>query len=120
MVVHTLLLLLSGCVLRVGLDSHPVGAFVELPNGKVVNTPAVVHVTWVPLIKQPLLVTAPGYRDLHVGLKANAVSTRRVLGGLLHPFAWARKEPRYALDFVLIPEHGAAGEWTPEGEGLGK
>lgn len=113
-------LLLSGCVLRVGLDSHPPGAFVELPSGKVVSTPAVTRVTWIPIVRQPLVVRAPGYRDLPAGLKSNAISTRRVIGGVLHPFQWAREKPRYALDFVLIPEHGAAGEWTPESEGLGE
>ena len=111
---------LCGCPVRVALDSHPAGAVVELPSGKVVSTPAIVHITWVPLIRQPLTVRAPGYRDLGVGLKSNGVSTRRVVSGVLHPFAWARTDPRYALDFVLVPEHGASGEWTPATEGLGE
>lgn len=115
-----MILLLWGCVLRLGLDSHPSGAFVELPSGKIVSTPAVARVTWVPFVRQELSVSAPGYRDVDVGLKANGVSTRRVVGGLLHPLQWARKKPRYALDFVLVPEHGASGEWTPASEGLDK
>jgi hypothetical protein len=109
---------LTGCPLRLRVDSRPAGALVELPNGKVVSTPAIANVVWFPLVRQRLVVHAPGYRDLNVGLKSNGVSTRRVVSGVLHPFAWIREEPRYALDFVLVPEHGAAGEWTPDGEGL--
>ena len=119
MVGPVLLLWMAGCVVRLGLESHPQGSFVELPNGKIVSTPAVAQVTWVPFVRQELTVTAPGYRDVQVGLKANGVSTRRLIGGVLHPLQWTRKKPRYALDFVLVPEHGASGEWTPATEGLG-
>jgi len=117
-----LLAALSGCGYRVELESLPEGATVELPDGELVSTPDTVRFVWRPFGKQIVRVSAPGYRTLELDMvrPAGEVTLWRVFRArVLRP--WTSLTPRRAVgrvQFVLTPEHGPAGTWTPEGQGL--
>lgn len=119
MIAGLALLALIACPARVRLETHPAGALVTLPSGKVVTTPTTAHVVWYPFRRVRLTVAAPGYRTLTAHLGRHEFSTWQMLGdGVYHPFAIFRSVPRREVDFVLVPDHGPAGTWTPEDQGL--
>lgn len=117
-----LLIALSGCGYRVQLESLPEGATVELPNGDLIATPETARFRWVPFGKQVVRVTAPGYRALEIDLvrPGGEITLWRVIRArVFRP--WTTFRPQRAVgrvEFVLVSEHGPAGTWTPEGQGL--
>lgn len=110
--------LLGGCAYKVELTSAPAGARVTLPDGLEVYTPEVVTLRAAPLRAQPITVSAPGYRPLTVDLRRREVRLwRYVSDGLFRPGTTVGA-PRGHLELVLVPQHGPAGSWTAEDEGL--
>ena len=87
---------LVGCATKVRVESRPPGALVTLRNGTSSNTPDDVYVGFWPYARKRVIVSSPGYREAPILLRRGI---RRV-------------------EVVMIPEHGPAGTWTPEGEGL--
>ena len=87
---------LLGCAAKVQVESRPPGALVTLPNGDTMTTPNEVYVGFWPWARKRVVVTSPGYREARIRLRR----------GIRH------------VEIVMIPEHGPAGTWTPEGEGI--
>lgn len=119
-----LLLLSQACVVhRVRVESEPPGAVVRL-DGKVRGvTPVEFNTVWTPpFVKDYVLgLSLPGYRPVRTEGGWNHPSPLRrevrFWRYLLHPLSWMKiigRAPRSKYTFVLVPEHGPAGTWTPE------
>ncbi|MCB9763966.1 MAG: PEGA domain-containing protein [Alphaproteobacteria bacterium] len=119
------LVLASGCVVhRVRVESEPPGAVVKL-DGKVKGvTPLEFNTVWTPPFskKYEVRVTLPGYRPV-ASVKPSwwqASPLRRdvrLWRYALHLLRWRMivgVAPRTTLNYVLVPEHGPSGTWTPE------
>ncbi|MEQ1504558.1 MAG: hypothetical protein ABMB14_20130 [Myxococcota bacterium] len=114
---------LAGCAYKVTLTAEPTPTEIVLPdnlpdrlvvNGDRVVTPADVTLRWVPFGHQRVVVSAPGYRTLEVDLRREEIRwSRFLIGTLAHP-ATLSGRPRGEVRFVLVPDHGPAGTWTPD------
>lgn len=116
-----LLVLLSGCIWKAQIESLPPGATVELPNGDVATTPEVVKLRWAPFNKQVIRVTAPGYRTLEVDMRSRSggvTLSALVRDAIFRPTRRLKGRPAGHAEFVLVKEHGPAGTWTAEEQGL--
>lgn len=108
----------TGCAYKVELSSAPIGARVDLPNGKHVFTPDVVKLRVAPFKKQEVTVSSPGYRPLTVDLRQHELRFWRYLSdALFRPATWTGA-PRGHLELRLVPQHGPAGTWSVESESL--
>ena len=103
-----MLLLLPACAVRFAVDSVPEGALVALPGGRTVTTPDEIQLWMSPFREVIARVSAPGYRTLVVDMSRRPFRSR-----LSHPLRAERE-----VQFVLTPDHGPSGTWTPEGEDL--
>ncbi len=106
--------LLSGCAYKVELTSTPAGAQLLLPDGSTATTPTVATLRWRPFGTQPVIASAPGYREVRFDLRRNEIRWfHYVRDTLLRPSTLAGA-PRGSVDFLLVPEHGPAGSWTAD------
>ena len=85
-----LLLVVGGCAARIDMASQPIGAVMTLEDGAQVVTPATIDTVVWPAKRKQGVVSASGYRSLHVRI----------------PYASQR-----TWMIVLVPEHGPAGSW---------
>ncbi|TNE84220.1 MAG: hypothetical protein EP330_30330 [Deltaproteobacteria bacterium] len=112
------LLLLTACAYKVELTSAPAGARVDLPDGTQVFTPEVVTLKVAPFNRQEITVSAPGYRPLTVDVRHREARAWRYLTDAVFRPKTFTGAPRGHLELQLVPQHGPAGTWTPESEGL--
>ncbi len=87
-----------GCVRHVMLTSDPVGARVERRGEELGATPIELDVWKLPFSPQRVTLSLAGYRTVELPLN--------------YKLGWFRM--RTTQQMVLVPEHGAAGTWTPE------
>lgn len=102
-----LVLALSGCAYKVGLESVPPAAVVQFPDGTATNTPTTYVARWAPFNEVRIRATARGYRPLELDLRQSEVKFGR--------FFWRGlrfNRPRGVVQLILVPTHGPAGTWT--------
>lgn len=116
-----LVLGLGGCAVRVHVESLPSGATLTVEDGVRVSTPTDIKLKWTPFFgRQHATVSAPGYRTIDMDIQKRSLDGRFLGGTIQRPFAFLKKKPSHEVEYVLIPEHGPSGTWTPESEGLAK
>jgi hypothetical protein len=106
-------LVMSSCAYKIKLNTNPLAANVDLPNGTSVVTPAEVTLRYAPFGRQRIVVSAPGYRVVEIDLRKTEIKlVRYISDAFFRPRTW-QGEARGQVNIVLVPNHGPVGTWDP-------
>lgn len=101
----------TGCRYVVRIESDPVGATLNFPDGRRVVTPDEVVFQVAPFKRHPVTIEAEGHRSLETDLSRIGVSFSNASRRWLRPL---RDDVRDVIHLVMVPEHGPSGTWVEE------
>ena len=106
----------GGCKHRVLVESDPPGATVRLDKAREGITPVEFRVGWVPLFfkRYDKKVKLPGYRTVETSIRDDVRLGAPIWRATWHPGEALDRDPLHHYEFILIPDHGPAGTWTPD------
>ena len=111
-----LLALTAGCKHRVLIESDPPGASVRLDKSRKGITPVEFKVGWVPIFfkRYNVRVKLPDYRTVETSIRDDMRFWAPTWRAVWHPGEALDRVPLHAYEFIMIPDHGPAGTWSPE------